>query len=85
LHHNILLDATVDFDVFSKKNQKVILTAKLVRNQVSNGFNVTGFISTKGKVSGHGSKNMIYLYLNLFLPPINTLNSTSNQLSGNKA
>ncbi|PNF29921.1 hypothetical protein B7P43_G07271 [Cryptotermes secundus] len=50
LNHDILLDATVDFDVFSKKNQKVILTAKLVRNQVSNGFNVTGFISTKGKI-----------------------------------
>jgi ribosomal protein S12 len=46
-----LLDATVDFDVFSKKNQKVTVIAKLVRNQVSNGFNITGFISTKGRVS----------------------------------
>jgi hypothetical protein len=54
LHHDVLLDATVDFDVYSKKNQKVTLTAKLVRNPVSNGFNVTGFISIKGKVSGHG-------------------------------
>lgn len=82
LHHNILLDATVDFDVFSKKNQKVILTAKLVRNQVSNGFNVTGFISIKGKVSGHGSKRMIYLCFNLYFPSRSNLNSTLfNQLT----
>jgi hypothetical protein len=53
LHRDIILDATVDFDIFSKKNQKVTLTAKLVRNQISDGYNVTGFISTKGKVSGH--------------------------------
>lgn len=53
LQHDTLLDATVDIDVFAKKNQKVTLVAKLVRNQVSNGFNVTGYISTKGRVSGH--------------------------------
>jgi hypothetical protein len=52
LHHDTLLDATVDFDVFAKKNQKVTLTAKLVKNQVPTGFNITGFISAKGKVSG---------------------------------
>jgi glycerol-3-phosphate responsive antiterminator len=82
LRHNILVDATVDFDVFSKKNQKVILTAKLVRNQVSNGFNITGFISTKGKVSGHGNKRMIYLCFNLFFLSRKNLNNTSfNQLT----
>ena len=52
MHHDTLLDATVDFDVFAKKNQKVTLTAKLVRNQVPAGLNVTGLISAKGKVSG---------------------------------
>jgi hypothetical protein len=52
LSHDTLLDASVDFDVFAKKNQKVTFTAKLLRNQVSNGFNVTGFVSAKGKVSG---------------------------------
>jgi hypothetical protein len=51
LQQDTLLDATIDFDVFAKKNQKVTLSAKLVRNQVSNGFNVTGYISAKGRVS----------------------------------
>jgi hypothetical protein len=50
-HHDTLLDATVDFDVFAKKNQKVTLTAKLSRNQVPTGFNITGFFSANGKVS----------------------------------
>jgi len=52
LHHDTLLDASVDFDIFNKKNQKVTLTAKLLKNEVPTGFNVTGFISAKGKVSG---------------------------------
>jgi len=52
LHHDTLLDASIDFDVFAKKNQKVTLTAKLLRNQVETGFNITGFVSAKGKVSG---------------------------------
>jgi hypothetical protein len=51
LHHDTLLDATVDIDVFVKKNQKVTLTAKLLRNQVPAGYNITGFFSAKGKVS----------------------------------
>jgi hypothetical protein len=50
-HDDSLLDATVDLDVFAKKNQKVTLTAKLLRNQVPAGFNITGFFSAKGKVS----------------------------------
>jgi hypothetical protein len=70
-YHDILLDATVDFDVFSKKNQKITLTAKLVRNQISNGFNVTGFISTKGKVSEHCRKRMAYFCFNFFSPKNN--------------
>jgi len=49
-HHNALLDATVDFDVFAKKNQKVTLTAKLLKNQVPAGCNITGFFSAKGKI-----------------------------------
>jgi hypothetical protein len=52
MHHDTLLDASVDFDIFAKKNQKVTLTAKLLRNQVPTGFNITGFASAKGKVSG---------------------------------
>jgi hypothetical protein len=52
LHHDTLLDATVDFDVFAKKDQKVILTVKLLRNEIPSGFNITGLISAKGKVSG---------------------------------
>jgi hypothetical protein len=52
LQHDTLLDDSVDFDVFAKKNQKVTLTAKLLRNQVPTGFNITGSVSAKGKVSG---------------------------------
>jgi hypothetical protein len=52
LHHDTLLDGSIDFDIFAKKNQKVTLTVKLLRNQVPSGFNITGFISAKGKVSG---------------------------------
>jgi len=52
LNHDTLLDASVDFDIFAKKDQKVTLTAKLLKDQVPTGFNFTGFISAKGKVSG---------------------------------
>jgi hypothetical protein len=52
LRHDTLLDATADFDIFAKKNQKVTLTVKLLKNPVPTGFNITGFISAKGKVSG---------------------------------
>ena len=51
LQDDTLLDASVDLDIFAKKNQKITLVAKLERIPISHGYNVTGHLSAKGKVS----------------------------------
>ncbi|XP_012266095.2 apolipophorins [Athalia rosae] len=40
-----LLDANVDIDVFAKKNQKIVVTAKLFKEFVKSSYNVTGIVS----------------------------------------
>lgn len=37
-----LLDGNVDIDIFEKKNQKIIVTAKLLKTEINQGYNVTG-------------------------------------------
>ncbi|KAJ9587837.1 hypothetical protein L9F63_018709, partial [Diploptera punctata] len=49
LDHDTLFDGSAEFDVFAKSNQKITLQANLLKNLVENGYNVTGFISAKGK------------------------------------
>ncbi|PSN46736.1 Apolipophorin [Blattella germanica] len=49
LQDDTLLDASVDLDIFAKKNQKITLVAKLERIPISHGYNVTGHLSAKGK------------------------------------
>lgn len=57
-----LLDASVEFDVFNKKNQKIAAAIKLDHDKTANGHNVTGKIdfTSKGLVLDLGSSGHIY-------------------------
>jgi len=44
-----LLDATVDFDVFAKKTQKINVVVKLNRQNIDKGYNVTSVIEVNSR------------------------------------
>ncbi|XP_001604024.1 apolipophorins [Nasonia vitripennis] len=44
-----MLDANVDIDVFHSKNDKITANAKLIRNDIAKGYNVTGTFNIHSK------------------------------------